>query len=71
MELFIWVFLAIWGTLTVVVNIVFWFIEQTVYVLFWITALIKWVFAYVRQKRAATRHDHKTNHDKKRGDNMD
>ena len=50
------VFLAIWGALALVVNIVFWFIEQTVYVLFWIIALIKWVFAYVRQKRAATRH---------------
>lgn len=56
MELFIWVFLAIWGALTVVVNIVFWFIEQAVYLLFWMIALFKWVFAYVRQRRAANRH---------------
>ena len=56
MELFIWTFVIVWGALTLVVNIVFWFIEQAVYVLFWITALIKWVFAYVRQKRDATRH---------------
>ena len=56
MELFIWTFVIVWGALTLVVNIVFWFIEKTVYLLFWITALIKWVFAYVRQRRAANRH---------------
>ncbi|MBQ5497645.1 MAG: hypothetical protein IIT71_03690 [Acetobacter sp.] len=55
-EKFLWVFLAIWGALTLVVNIVFWFIEKTVYLLFWMIALIKWVLAYVRQRRAANRH---------------
>ncbi|MBO6042874.1 MAG: hypothetical protein J6P47_00180 [Acetobacter sp.] len=55
-EKFLWVFLAIWGALTLVVNIVFWFIEKTVYLLFWMIALFKWVLAYVRQRRAANRH---------------
>ena len=49
-EKFLWVFLALWGVLVVIVNIVFWIIEQTVYLLYWISVLIRWLWAYARRK---------------------
>ena len=49
-EKFLWVFLAIWGVLVVIVNIVFWIIEKTVYLLYWISVLIQWLWAYARRK---------------------
>lgn len=57
-EKFLGVFLALWGVLVVIVNIVFWIIEKTVYLLYWISVLIRWLWAYARRKAIHKKNKH-------------